>query len=61
LGGGVSSLSKVCIIGQPGEALHEQERVGRLPGVAWADDPERASAYDVVYRCVLGLFSGLAQ
>ena len=51
LGGGASSLSKVCIIGQPGEALHEQEQNGRLPGVVWADDAARASAYDVVYRC----------
>lgn len=40
----------VSIIGQPGEALHDQERVGALPGVAWADDPARSSAYDVVYR-----------
>ena len=42
LGGGVSSLSKVAIIGAPGEGMKEQMASGRLPGVEWADEGERS-------------------
>lgn len=48
LGGGVSSLSKACIVGTPGEGLEDQLRVGRLPGASWAD--EDPSDIDCVYR-----------
>jgi len=55
LGGGVSSLSKVCTVGLPGEGAEEQRRMGRLPGVEWADDGERGE-WDVVYRfCQVGV------
>ncbi|KWU46289.1 DUF453-domain-containing protein [Rhodotorula sp. JG-1b] len=51
LGGGVSSLSKVAIVGVPGEALDEQKQFGPLPGVAWADDGVRnGQEWDLVYR-----------
>ncbi|GAA5944928.1 uncharacterized protein JCM15063_001994 [Sporobolomyces koalae] len=51
LGGGVSSLSKVAIVGQPGEGLEDQANFGRLPGVQWADDGQRnGQAWDLVYR-----------
>ncbi|GAA5981795.1 hypothetical protein JCM10908_004611 [Rhodotorula pacifica] len=51
LGGGVSSLSKVAIVGVPGEALQEQEQFGILPGVEWADDGKRdGQEWDLVYR-----------
>ena len=51
LGGGVSSLSKVAIVGVPGEALDEQKQSGTLPGVAWADDGVRnGQEWDLVYR-----------
>jgi len=38
----VSSLSKVAIIGAPGEGMKEQMASGRLPGVEWADEGERS-------------------
>jgi 2-methylaconitate isomerase len=44
LGGGVSSLSKVCIVSTPGEGGRSD-----WPGVKFADDLER-SDWDVVYR-----------
>lgn len=52
LGGGVSSLSKVAIIGAPGEASEDQARLGKLPGVEWADDGQRdgLGRWDIVYR-----------
>lgn len=51
LGGGVSSLSKVAIVGVPGEALDEQKQFGTLPGVPWADDGARhGQEWDLVYR-----------
>lgn len=51
LGGGVSSLSKVAIVGVPGEALDEQKQFGTLPGVSWADDGARnGQEWDLVYR-----------
>ncbi|SCV71213.1 BQ2448_2801 [Microbotryum intermedium] len=52
LGGGVSSLSKACILGLPGEGLEEQNVMSRLPGPAWADDGDRKGLgqWDVVYR-----------
>ncbi|KAL8279871.1 hypothetical protein RQP46_007721 [Phenoliferia psychrophenolica] len=52
LGGGVSSLSKACIIGPPGEGVEDQRIAGLLPGPAWAD----TSDVDVVYRfCQVGI------
>ncbi|GAA5846024.1 hypothetical protein JCM9279_004760 [Rhodotorula babjevae] len=51
LGGGVSSLSKAAIVSVPGEARAEQDRLGSLPGVSWADDGVRnGQPWDVVYR-----------
>ncbi|GAA5941667.1 hypothetical protein JCM1841_006921 [Sporobolomyces salmonicolor] len=51
LGGGVSSLSKVAIVGVPGEGRDAQEVFGKLPGVPWADDGHRGGeSWDVVYR-----------
>ncbi|GAA5907229.1 hypothetical protein JCM8208_006725 [Rhodotorula glutinis] len=51
LGGGVSSLSKAAIVSVPGEARADQDRLGPLPGVAWADDGQRnGQQWDVVYR-----------
>lgn len=51
LGGGVSSLSKVAVIGLPGEGMEDQTRLGRLPGVGWADEGRRGEVgWDVVYR-----------
>ncbi|GAA6015058.1 hypothetical protein JCM11491_001644 [Sporobolomyces phaffii] len=51
LGGGVSSLSKVAVIGAPGEASEDQQEYGRLPGVDWADQGEHnGKPYDLVYR-----------
>ncbi|GAA5878598.1 hypothetical protein JCM16303_002137 [Sporobolomyces ruberrimus] len=50
-GGGVSSLSKVAIIGAPREGQRDQDQYGRLPGVDWADQGERnGKPYDLVYR-----------
>ena len=52
LGGGVSSLSKVAVVGVPGEGLEAQGAQGRLPGVSWADDGRRdgVGEWDIVYR-----------
>ncbi|KDE06613.1 hypothetical protein MVLG_03109 [Microbotryum lychnidis-dioicae p1A1 Lamole] len=52
LGGGVSSLSKACVLGLPGEGLEDQNAQGRLPGPTWADDGHRKGMgqWDVVYR-----------
>lgn len=47
LGGGVSSLSKVSIIGSPGEG-RDKPHFKELPGVAWAD--EEGKNWDIVYR-----------
>lgn len=49
LGGGVSSLSKACIVGVPGEG---SDGVGGWPGVPWADDGEREGLgrWDLIYR-----------
>jgi 2-methylaconitate cis-trans-isomerase PrpF len=43
LGGGVSSLSKVAIIGLPKEGLADQKLKGILPGVDWADEGTKVS------------------
>lgn len=54
LGGGVSSLSKICVIGTPGEGREDQNKFGALPGVEWADDEVKSGCkdggWDVVYR-----------
>lgn len=52
LGGGVSSLSKVAVVGLPGEAQSEQRVLGRLPGAAWADlgRKDGLGEWDIVYR-----------
>lgn len=51
LGGGVSSLSKAAIVSVPGEGRADQDRLGPLPGVGWADDGERnGQTWDLVYR-----------
>ncbi|KAH8915958.1 DUF453-domain-containing protein, partial [Atractiella rhizophila] len=59
LGGGVSSLSKACVISAPGEGLDSMRKYGRLEGVEWADDVQRAkgeNGWDVVYRfCQVGV------
>lgn len=45
LGGGVSSLSKVAIIGLPQEGIQAQSENGLLPGVTWADRGVRVSPH----------------
>lgn len=52
LGGGVSSLSKVCIVGVPGEGKEAQEVFGKLPGCEWADAGKHGGVgeWDIVYR-----------
>ncbi|KAE8224603.1 hypothetical protein CF319_g2527 [Tilletia indica] len=58
LGGGLSSLSKIAIVGPPDASLHRKLRdLGsewELAGVPWADDVRQAqdpeNGWDVVYR-----------
>lgn len=66
MGGGISSLSKVAVVGKPGEpkrtmhlSQHQQlddaqYNWGSADGVSWLDDVRRArdpvSGWDVVYR-----------
>ncbi|KAK4698625.1 hypothetical protein P7C70_g7648, partial [Phenoliferia sp. Uapishka_3] len=53
LGGGVSSLSKACIIGPPGEGVSDQALSGLLPGPSWADESKHT---DIIYRfCQVGI------
>lgn len=64
LGGGISSLSKVAVVGMPGEPRwamapskfsdRNANQFAWPDGVSWADDVERAmgheDGWDVVYR-----------
>lgn len=54
LGGGVSSLSKACIIGCVGDGVKERaiNNLGPLPGVSWADDGSRdgVGEWEIIYR-----------
>ena len=51
LGGGVSSLSKACVLGLPGEGLEDQQKWGALPGPTWTDEGRKGDLeWDVVYR-----------
>lgn len=50
LGGGVSSLSKCCLIGAAGEG-REGKFFNELGGVSWADEGSKdGKSWDIVYR-----------